>query len=69
VHVLERYSNSNAGLDHLQMFATKFAGRFHELVARKSFVVFGDPSAELKAVLNGYGAIYAKPFGDFAYWA
>ena|SRR5579864_3746674 len=69
VHVFERYADSNAALAHLEMFAKRFAERFQRLLERKSFVVFGDPTAELKAVLDGYGAVYAKPFGDFAYWA
>jgi len=68
VHVFERYANSDAALSHLQMFASTFGVRFQALVERKCFVVFGDPTAELKAALDGYGATYAKPFGDFAYW-
>ena len=68
VHVFERYADSTVALIHLQVFAEKFAARFQELLERKCFVVFGRPSAELKAVLDGYGAIFSKPFGDFAYW-
>jgi len=69
VHVFERYENSTAALAHLRIFAREFAERFQKLVERQSFVVFGDPTAELKAALDEYGATYAKPFGDFAYWA
>ena len=69
VHVFERYENSTAALAHLRTFAKEFAERFQKLVERKSFVVFGDPTAELKAALDRYGATYAKPFGNFAYWA
>lgn len=69
VHVFERYANSAAARAHLQIFAKKFAERLQKLVGRKSFVVFGDPTAELKAALDAYGATYAKPFGNFAYWA
>jgi quinol monooxygenase YgiN len=69
VHVFERYADSAAALTHLQVFAEKFAKRFQNLAERKSFVVFGNPTAELMATLDGYGAVYAKPFGDFAYWA
>ena len=69
VHVFERYANSTVALAHLQMFAKRFGERFRALVERKCFVVFGEPTAEQKATLDGYGAICAKPFGDFAYWA
>ncbi|HMA00188.1 MAG TPA: antibiotic biosynthesis monooxygenase [Steroidobacteraceae bacterium] len=69
IHVFERYEDSAAALAHLQVFAEKFAARFQELVERKRFVVFGCPTAELKAALDGYGASYATLFGEFAYWA
>jgi len=39
------------------------------MVERKTFTVFGDPSAELKAVLDSFNAMYLKPFGDLEYWA
>lgn len=69
IHVFERYTDSTAALTHLQTFAKTFAARFQQLVERKGFIVFGAPTAELKAALDGYGATYATPFGDFAYWA
>jgi hypothetical protein len=31
--------------------------------------VFGDPSDELKGLLDGFGATYLRPFGNFKYWA
>jgi len=69
VHVYERYADSTAALAHLEIFAKKFAKPFQEIVERKFFLVFGYPTAELKEALDGYGAIYFKPFGDFAYWS
>ena len=30
--------------------------------------VYGKPSDELKALLDGFGATYLRPFGDFTYW-
>jgi quinol monooxygenase YgiN len=69
VHVYERYADSTAALTHLGIFAKKFAEPFQDMVERKRFVVFGNPTAELKEALDGYGAIYFRPFGDFAYWA
>jgi (4S)-4-hydroxy-5-phosphonooxypentane-2,3-dione isomerase len=69
VHAYERYADSAAALAHLKLFAEKFAEPFQDMVERKCFVVFGDPSAELRVALDEYGAIYSKPFGDFACWA
>ena len=69
LHIYERYINSAAALGHLQAFAKIFAERFEEMVERTRFTVFGNPSAELRAVLDGFNATYLKPFGDFEYWA
>jgi quinol monooxygenase YgiN len=69
VHVYERYADSIAALTHLGIFAKKFAEPFQDMVERKCFFVFSYPTAELKEALDGYGAIYLKPFGDFTYWA
>ena len=69
VHVYERYSDSGAAVAHLDAFAKHFAGRFSAMVERKTFTVFGDPSAKLKAVLDRFDAMYMKPFGDWEYWA
>jgi len=66
VHVYERYADSPSALVHLSTFAEKFGGSFGE---RKRFTVFGSPSEDLRKVLDGSGAIYMCPFGDFAYWA
>lgn len=68
VHVYERYADSAAALAHLRNFATNFSGRFVMMVDRKRFIVFGQPSDELRAVLDGFGAAYLKIFGDFTYW-
>ena len=69
VHVYERYADSAAAVAHLESFAKQFADRFSAMVERKNFTVFGYPSAELKAVLDRFNAVYLKPFGDFDYWA
>ena len=68
VHGYERYADSAAALAHLRNFTTLFSERFSTLVDRSRFTVFGQPSHELQAVLDRFGAICLKPFGDFAYW-
>ena len=69
VHAYERYADLTAALTHLGIFAKKFAEPFQDMVERKCFFVFGYPTAALKEALDGYGGIYFKSFGDFAYWA
>jgi quinol monooxygenase YgiN len=68
VHAYERYANSDAALAHLQKFQEKFSRRFSSMVGRMKFTVYGTPSAELKRVLDGFGAIYLARFGDLEYW-
>jgi quinol monooxygenase YgiN len=68
IHVYERYADFAAGVAHLEAFAKRFSNRFSAMVEREAFTVFGYPSAELKAVLDRYNAVYLKPFGDFDYW-
>jgi len=66
VHVYERYADSGAALAHLKTFGKLFGARFQSMVNRTRFTVFGMPSDELRQVLNGYGATFLRPFGDFA---
>jgi quinol monooxygenase YgiN len=68
VHGYERYADSSAALLHLRNFATLFSERFSALVDRERFTVFGQPSHELRAELDRFGAIYLRLFGDLAYW-
>ena len=68
VHVYERYADSAAALAHLENFARQFGERYSALVERTRFTVFGEPNAALRQCLDRFGATYAKPLGDFAYW-
>jgi len=68
VHVYERYENPAAAVAHLQKFTVKFGVRYASMVDRKRFTVFGNPSDELRRLLDRYGATYHEPFGSFAYW-
>ncbi len=69
VYVHERYENSAAAAGHLRNFAASFGTRYASMVERKRFVVFGDPSDELRTLLDKYGATYHRPFGRFPYWS
>jgi quinol monooxygenase YgiN len=68
VHLYERYANSAAAVTHLNEFHRTYGERFASLVDRRTFTVYGSPSAELKALLDGFGATYLKHLGDLSYW-
>jgi quinol monooxygenase YgiN len=66
VHVFERYVDPNAAVAHLTVFGKTYGARFAKMVDRKRFTVFGTPTAELKAILDPLGAIYATALVGFA---
>jgi hypothetical protein len=51
---------------HLGAFGSKFAERFLSCVEPTGFSVYGDPSDDVRGVLDGFGAVYLGPFGGFA---
>src|SRR5712691_2510477 len=66
IHVYEWYADSAAAVAHLRTFGRQFGDRFAGLVDRTRFTVYGTPSAELRGMLDGFGATYMAPFGGFA---
>ena len=68
VYVHERYEDSDAAAAHLRTFTATFGKRYASVVERKRFIVFGEPSEELRMLLSCYGATYHRPFGPFQYW-
>lgn len=58
VYAIERYKDSRAAVAHLQAFRKNFATIFGNLAERRRFLVFGTPSAELRALLADYGATF-----------
>jgi quinol monooxygenase YgiN len=68
IFVHERYEDSGAAIVHLRAFKATFDQRYASMVERRRFVVFGDTSDELRALLKAYGATYHRPFGPFPYW-
>jgi hypothetical protein len=64
-HLCERYADSGAALEHLGNFGANFAERFLTCFAPTSFHVYGDPSAEVRGILDGFGAVYLGPLGGF----
>lgn len=65
-HLNERYADSAAALAHLGNFNSKFAGRFLACFEPTSLSVYGEPSAEARAALDGFGAAYLGWLGGFS---
>lgn len=65
-HIHERYTDSEATLIHLKTFIEKYAERLMATGDCTQFVVYGNPSAEAKAVLDGFSPVYMAPIGGFS---
>lgn len=64
-HINERYADSEAALVHAASFGSRFAERFLACFVPTALSVYGDPSAEVRAALDGLGAVYLGWFGGF----
>ena len=64
-HTNERYADSAAVLVHLGNFGSKFAERFLACFEPTSLSVYGAPSPEARAALDGFGATYLGWLGGF----
>ena len=64
-HINERYADSAAVMAHLGVFGSKFAERFLACFEPTSLCVYGEPSAEARAALDGFGATYLGWLGGF----
>ncbi len=64
-HIDERYADSKAVMVHLGNFGSKFADRFLACFEPTSLSVYGEPSAEARAALDGLGAAYLEWLGGF----
>jgi len=65
-HINERYADSGAALAHLGTFGSQYMERFLACATPESLSVYGEPSDEARAVLDGFGAQYLGPFGGFS---
>lgn len=64
-HIHEKYEDSAAASTHLNTFVEKFAARLMALGDATGFVVYGNPSEELKEMLKGFNGKYMTPIGGF----
>ena len=69
VHVVETYADSAAVVAHhvSEGFALhNWAGRFMDCVEVTRVVVYGDPNAAARAILDRLGASYRSAWGGFS---
>jgi quinol monooxygenase YgiN len=66
VHIFEKYATSESMVSHVSGFLEKWAARFMACVDVTRFVVYGDPSPEARALLEGFGPVYLGPWGGFS---
>ena len=64
-HIHERYVDSNAAIIHLGTFMEKYAARLMETGDATGFVVYGNPNAHAKEILDGFSPVYMSPIGGF----
>ena len=65
-HIYERYTDSDAVVGHLGTFGARFAERFLECLEPTNLYVYGEPSDEARAALDGFGAAYLGTMGGFS---
>jgi quinol monooxygenase YgiN len=65
VHIVERYRNSDAVISHVTKVFSQFAEPFTALANVSSFNVYGNPNAEARNILDGFGAVYFSRFDGF----
>jgi quinol monooxygenase YgiN len=64
-HLYERYADSAAALVHVGTFGSTFAERFLGCFTPTALWVYGDPNAEVRGALDGFGAQYLGEMGGF----
>jgi len=64
-HIHERYADSAAVMAHLGTFGSRFADRFLQCFEPAGLAVYGTPSPEARAALDGFGAQYLATWGGF----
>ena len=65
VHIVERYRTKSL-LPHVKETFAPYAARFLELVRIDALYVYGETTPQIREVLDGFGAIYLRPFAGFS---
>ena len=64
VHIVERYRMAGV-LPHVEETFAPYAEKFLSLAKIESVFVYGDPTPEIRAKLDTFGAQYFAPFNGF----
>lgn len=64
-HILER-SRTPGLLPHVEKTFAPFAEKFWSLAKIERLFVYGETTPEIKAKLDGFGAVYLTPFEGFS---
>lgn len=65
VHILERFSDSNAAMTHMGNFGP-FAGRFMGCLDVQSWTLYGSPDETVSKALSPMGAVHHASIGGFS---
>jgi quinol monooxygenase YgiN len=65
VQIFESYADSQAVVDHVTKTFSQFADAFTACVSVDGFIVFGEPNADAREILDGFGSVYMTPFEGF----
>ena len=65
-HLFENYKNSDSTILHLKSFFKNFGKRFMDVLEIKNFTVYGEPTDELKVIMDPLGVVYMKPYIGFS---
>lgn len=63
-HIMERYRMPGL-LPHVEQTFSPHAEEFLSLAKIEKLYVYGDPTPEIRAKLDSFGAIYLSPFDGF----
>jgi quinol monooxygenase YgiN len=67
-HIVERYRDSRAIVEHVEQTFGPYAERFLSLVQVKGLVVYGNPDTGARQKLNAFAPIYLTQFDGFKRW-
>jgi quinol monooxygenase YgiN len=64
IHIVERYRMAGV-LPHVEETFAPYAAQFLAFATIDKLFVYGEPTAEIRKKLDGFGAIYFAPFAGF----
>ncbi len=65
-HLWERYADSAAAMAHAATFGSRYAARFFDVLAPVRLVLYGSPSAEVRAALAAFNPVVMEPAAGFS---